>query len=341
MHLLRAEKGFIIVGQETDGTVTADDVGLSWTIAGPDFVGKRSMYLPELNRPDRKQLVGLLPASPSALLEEGAQVTGGDGSAVGHVTSAYRSPTLGRAFGLALVSAGRSRIGSTLHVPTQGGAIDVTVAEPVFLDRAGERLRTEPQPRRAPEPLVPAVDPPPPVARACASVQLNVLAPTARLSIRAGSAAGTAIGLALGVLLPTAPCRSTIARDRAALWLGPEEWLIVVPESASHLTALATKAAGDHPSSIVDVSYRTRTLQIAGAHAAWCLNTFCALDLDGQAFPVGMCTRTLLGDAEVVVWRIAPEVFHLDVPRSFEPYVWACLEEARLEFADADLVSDR
>jgi heterotetrameric sarcosine oxidase gamma subunit len=112
----------------------------------------------------------------------------------------------------------------------------------------------------------------------------------------------------------------------------------VAPENASTLAARAAKAAGDHPVSVVDVSHRARTLEITGRHAVWCLNAFCALDLDVHAFPVGMCTRTLLGRAEVVLWRIAPEVFHLDVPRSFVQYVWACLEEARLEFADADVV---
>ena len=62
-------------------------------------------------------------------------------------------------------------------------------------------------------------------------MQLTVLAATTRLSVRAGAAAGTAIGLALGVLLPTVPCRSVISRDRAALWLGPDEWLILAPET--------------------------------------------------------------------------------------------------------------
>ena len=113
------------------------------------------------------------------------------------------------------------------------------------------------------------------------------------------------------------PCRSVISRDRAALWLGPDEWLIVAPESASGLAAQAAKAAGDHPASMVDVSHRSRTLEITGPRAAWCLNAFCALDLDLHAFPVGMCTRTLLGKAEVVLWRIAPEVFHLDVAAVF------------------------
>jgi heterotetrameric sarcosine oxidase gamma subunit len=167
---------------------------------------------------------------------------------------------------------------------------------------------------------------------------LTTLAPTTRLSVRAGSFAATAIGLALGVLLPTAPCRSVIARDRAALWLGPDEWLIIAPESASALGAQAASAVGDHPASIVDVSHRSQTLEIAGPKADWCLNALCALDLGLQAFPVGMCTRTLLGKVQVVLWRIATGVFHLDIARSYVPYVWACLEQARLEHLDTDPV---
>jgi sarcosine oxidase subunit alpha len=349
MHLLRAEKGYIIVGQETDGTVTPDDLGLGWTIGGSDFVGKRSLVLPDLKRSDRKQLVGLLPVDRAILLEEGAQVTTADDaghvSAIGHVTSSYRSPVLGRTFALSLVARGRSRIGSALQVPTQTGVIQVTVTEPVFIDKAGERLRTRPLPRPARESVLPVNEQPAPVARPCGSVQLTALASTTRLSVRAGTSAATAIGLALGVLLPTVPCRSVIARDRAALWLGPDEWLILAPETApaavSDLVARVTRAAGDHPASVVDVSHRSRTLEITGSRAVWCLNAFCALDLDLHAFPVGMCTRTILGQAGVVLWRVAPEVFHLDVVRSFAPYVWACLEEARLEFADLGLVTDR
>jgi sarcosine oxidase subunit alpha len=348
MHVLRAEKGYISVGQETDGTVTPDDVGLGWTIRSGDFVGKRSLSLPDLMRPDRKQLVGLLPDDPAVLLEEGAAVSrppesddAGAARAIGHVTSSYHSATLGRTFALALVAGGRSLVGSKLHVSMPDGPIDVMVTEPVFLDKTGERLRVRPAPRSVGEALLAAVDQPAPVARACDVVQLTLLAPTTRLSIRAGPAAGTAIGLALGVLLPTVPCRSVIARDRAALWLGPDEWLIVAPETASDLSAQATKAIGDHPASIVDVSHRSRTLEITGPRAAWCLNAFCMLDLELHAFPVGMCTRTLLGKAEAMLWRIAPDVFHLEVARSFVPYAWACLEEARLEFTAGEPVMGR
>jgi sarcosine oxidase, subunit alpha len=431
MHLLRAEKGYIIVGRETDGTVTPDDAGLGWMIGPGDFVGKRSLSLPALSRPGRKQLVGLLPANRAVVLEEGAQVvaapgsragvllhhsfllsfgnyhassrgndpassagshsgaspgndpgaspgngpgsspgsTGGPpqapvsgaipgstlarvlarpgttgkggpaaietGGSIGHVTSAYGSATLRRGFALALVADGRSRIGSNLLVPARGGTMQVMVTDPVLFDKPGERLRTRSGPGPGSEKLLAGVDRPAPLARPGGSVQLAVLAPTSRLSVRAGYAAGTAIGLALGVLLPTVPCRSVISRDRAALWLGPDEWLIIAPESASGLAAQATRAAGDNPASVVDVSHGSQILEITGHRATWCLNAFCALDLDVRAFPVGMCTRTVLGAAEVVLWRIAPEVFHLDVARSLVPYVWSCLEEARFEFTEA------
>lgn len=147
MHLLRAEKGYIIVGQETDGTVTPDDAGLAWAMGKSkrDFVGKRSLSRPDMVREGRKQLVGLLTADPSVLLEEGAQVTAevrppAGTPALGHVTSAYLSPTLGRSLALALVAGGRARMGARLNVPMPAGDIAVEVVSPVFLDPKGERL---------------------------------------------------------------------------------------------------------------------------------------------------------------------------------------------------------
>jgi len=145
MHLLRAEKGFIIVGQETDGTVTPHDLGLDWAVAkNKDFIGRRSLTRPDTQREDRKQLVGLLPADPREVLPEGAQITEvdvalprGHGTKpvlmVGHVTSSYLSPNLGRSFALALVRSGRSRRGAELYVPLEGRAAKVRVVEPVFI----------------------------------------------------------------------------------------------------------------------------------------------------------------------------------------------------------------
>ncbi|WP_447764191.1 sarcosine oxidase subunit alpha family protein [Sphingopyxis panaciterrae] len=144
MHVLRAEKGFIIVGQETDGTATPDDVGLAWTIgkAKPDFVGKRSLARPAMVEPDRKQLVGLATADPGTLLEEGAQIvtSSAPGVSIGHVTSSYPSSVLGQSIALGMVRGGRDRIGQTLHVPMPGGLIAVEVVPPIFFDPEGKRV---------------------------------------------------------------------------------------------------------------------------------------------------------------------------------------------------------
>jgi sarcosine oxidase, subunit alpha len=147
MHVLRAEKGYIIVGQDTDGTVTPDDAGLTWAIGKnkPDFVGKRSLERPSMKAAARKQLVGLRTKDPRTVLEEGAQVAGKPGQKppmelIGHVTSSYASSVLGHSIALALVAGGRARLGQTLYVPMPGGDLEVEVTAPVFYDPAGGRI---------------------------------------------------------------------------------------------------------------------------------------------------------------------------------------------------------
>jgi sarcosine oxidase subunit alpha len=147
MHVLRAEKGYIIVGQETDGTVTPVDVGLSWAIGKTkkDFVGKRSLARPAMTRSDRKQLVGLLTVDPRVVLEEGAQIVANPlepipMTMIGHVTSSYWSAALDRSIALALVRGGRSRIGTRLSVPMPEQGVTVEVVEPIFYDPEGKRL---------------------------------------------------------------------------------------------------------------------------------------------------------------------------------------------------------
>ena len=147
MHVLRAEKGYIIVGQDTDGTATPDDAGLSWAIGRkkPDFVGKRSIERASMKNPERKQLVGLRTQDPAVVLEEGAQLVDAPGQTppmkpIGHVSSSYRSAALGYSIALAMVAGGRARIGQTLYVPMPAGDIAVTVTSPVFHDPEGVRL---------------------------------------------------------------------------------------------------------------------------------------------------------------------------------------------------------
>jgi sarcosine oxidase subunit alpha len=144
MHILRAEKGYIIVGQETDGTVTPLDLGMDWIVSKKkDFIGRRS--LADCVRGDRKQLVGLLTANPADVLPEGAQLVSNLKPAppmdmIGHVTSSYYSATLDRSIALAVVKDGRNRIGETIHAPMEDKTMDCEIVDPVFYDKEGNRI---------------------------------------------------------------------------------------------------------------------------------------------------------------------------------------------------------
>ncbi|WP_442581533.1 sarcosine oxidase subunit alpha [Mesorhizobium sp. ASY16-5R] len=147
MHILRAEKGYIIVGQDTDGTVTPADASVDWAVGKKkkDFVGIRGLTRPDLVAPGRKQLVGLKTKDPKIVLEEGAQIVADPAQKVpmtmiGHVTSSYWSENCGHSIALGLVVDGKSRHGETLFVPMPDGTIEVEVTGMVFYDPKGERL---------------------------------------------------------------------------------------------------------------------------------------------------------------------------------------------------------
>jgi sarcosine oxidase subunit alpha len=147
MHVLRAEKGYIIVGQDTDGTVTPDDAGLAWAIGKnkKDFVGKRSLERASMKAARRKQLVGLRTKDAGLVLEEGGQVAEKPGqrppmALIGHVTSSYASSVLGHSIAMAVIEGGRSRLGQTLYVPMPGGDLEVEVTSPIFYDPTGARI---------------------------------------------------------------------------------------------------------------------------------------------------------------------------------------------------------
>ncbi|MFC9925723.1 sarcosine oxidase subunit alpha family protein [Streptomyces sp. NPDC127190] len=149
MHVLRAEKGYIIVGQDTDGTVTPQDAGMSWAVSRhKDFIGKRSHARADTSRTGRRQLVGLLPSDRRTRLPEGTQLVAPDVPVtpeagpvpmLGHVTSSYHSPALGRPFALALVADGRARIGQTLLAPVGEELVPVEVTGSVLYDPEGTR----------------------------------------------------------------------------------------------------------------------------------------------------------------------------------------------------------
>ncbi|MET7517443.1 sarcosine oxidase subunit alpha family protein [Streptomyces sp. NPDC005480] len=149
MHVLRAEKGFIIVGQDTDGTVTPQDANMDWVVSNrKDFIGNRSYSRADTTRADRKQLVGLLPTDRTTRLPEGSQLIAQDTPLtpeagpvpmLGHVTSSYHSAALGRPFALALVTGGRARIGSTLLAPVGDDLVPVEVTDSVLYDPEGTK----------------------------------------------------------------------------------------------------------------------------------------------------------------------------------------------------------
>jgi sarcosine oxidase subunit gamma len=135
-------------------------------------------------------------------------------------------------------------------------------------------------------------------------------------------------GEAFGVALPRAACRAAAHGDRSALWLGPDEYLLLSPAGSGEALEMAfAEALGGAAYALVDVSHRQVGLTVAGPDAVALLNAECPLDLRPAAFPVGMCTRTLFGKAEIVLWRQAQSAFYLEYWRSFAAYV---LELARL-----------
>jgi len=168
--------------------------------------------------------------------------------------------------------------------------------------------------------------------------------PLARLAFRGDAVAAGKVGAAFGASLPMTPLASNAVGDRAALWLGPDEWLLLAApdcadEEAAGLEAAARRHAGELagelgaaldavPHALVDVSERNLALIVEGPRAADLLNTQVFLDLDPAAFPVGQVTRTLFTKAEIVLWRTAPERFVIEVWRSFVPYVDELLRES-------------
>jgi sarcosine oxidase subunit alpha len=147
MHVMRAEKGYIIVGQDTDGTVTPQDAGVGWAIGKKktDFVGIRGLKRPDLIAEGRRQLVGLKTKRPNTVLEEGAQIVEDPNQSIpmkmiGFVTSSYWSEVLGHSIALAIVENGHSRMGETLYVPMENETFEVEITSTVFYDQKGERI---------------------------------------------------------------------------------------------------------------------------------------------------------------------------------------------------------
>ena len=312
MHVLRAEKGYAIVGQDTDGTVTPYDLGMRWIVneAKGDFIGRRSLRRPDTARSDRKRFVGLLPLDPGVRLPEGAQLVLEDSGSVpmrsvGHVTSSYRSAALDRTFALAMLERGDELVGATVASPLADGTVIATVTSPVFWDPEGDASRWRPGGPRGMtgpwerDPLTGHRD------------TLSSLAQTT------GGAVGletvpflTQVDLRLDpdlvarapYPLPLEPNTAWEDGPRAALWLGPDEWLILGPPGEAPAVAAELEIAlhGLHRS-VVDVSANRVALELVGRRRHELLTSGCSLDLHPRAWRIGMCAQTLVARVPVIL----------------------------------------
>jgi len=158
-----------------------------------------------------------------------------------------------------------------------------------------------------------------------AGVRLTPATSASRISLRSPEASVAALSSALGLMLPPSPKTSAQAGSRTALWLGPDEWL-VIDESAVDLVAVAGGSGVLH--SATDISHRNIGIIVSGPDVEACLSAGCPQDLSLGVFPVGACSRTLFGKVEIVLLRLDAETFRVECWRSFSDYVFGLLAEA-------------
>jgi len=164
---------------------------------------------------------------------------------------------------------------------------------------------------------------------------LEVLPDAAKLAFRGRPASLPVAGDAFGIPLPQTACRFSAKANRVVYWLGPDEWMLqATGERPAALFASMDQALAGQSSALVDVSHRSDAFAVSGPMSEYVLNHGCPLDLSERGFPAGMCTRTILGKAAILLSRPDRLTFHIDVWRSFAPYVWQLLDEARRELAE-------
>jgi sarcosine oxidase subunit gamma len=160
-------------------------------------------------------------------------------------------------------------------------------------------------------------------------VSARPLPPMGRFVFRGATDTARRCESTFGINFPVEINRASVAAGRAALWLGPDEWLLLFPEAEGNtlLQRLSAALLGI-PHSLVDVGQRQTAIELRGPYAAALLNAYVLLDLSAAAFPVNAATRTILAKAEIALWRTAADNFQIEVSRSFAPYVAGLLIEA-------------
>jgi sarcosine oxidase subunit gamma len=175
------------------------------------------------------------------------------------------------------------------------------------------------------------------LAEVPATSWMKALPPAMRFVLHGDARARAAAAPIWGVDCAEEACRARVQGSRAALWLGPDEYLLIGSDEGARDGALAAleNALSQVPHALVDISHRQFALEVSGSHATAILSGACPLDLDLGEFPVGMCTRTVLAKADIVLWRTRDDAFHIEVWRSFAGYVTGLLGEIAAQFYGA------
>ena len=162
-----------------------------------------------------------------------------------------------------------------------------------------------------------------------ARVTISPADPMSRMSLRVKDKDVKTVGKALGLTLPTKPKTSVVSSGKdaqvSALWIGPDEWLVLSGVDADLLSALS-KIKPVH--SAVDISQRNTAILLEGPNALDVLQAGCPQNLNDDVFPIGACSRTIFGKAEVVIWRIDAQSYHIECWRSFSDYVFKFMVQA-------------
>ena len=351
MHVLRAEKGFIIAGQDTDGSMTPADMNMNWCVrktSEVDFVGRRSLALEDYQRPDRLQFVGLETVEPMEVLPEGGQLLEQPSNAVpaamqGYVTSSYFSATLGRSIALSMVKGGLRRLGETLHCAIEDGRfIEARIVSSTFYDPDNKAQRVDagvgvPEDDSTVSNLITIKSASLEISYEAEQSDAGVLLVVwqdARVLTLLGPTSDSEEVLEVSSSpgnLPDEPCTWRSVDDLVVCWIGPSRWLALERLDEEGVVS-------DHRLELplgfnaVDTSGAYTVFSLKGPHVFDVLRKSCSIDFHESSFTADSCVRTTFAKTQALVVARPSDQVDLVVRSSYSKYVYRWIEDASLEF---------
>ncbi len=353
MHVLRAEKGFIIAGQDTDGSMTPADMNMSWCVRKSndvDFVGRRSLALEDYQRSDRLQFVGLETTEPSQVLPEGGQLLNKPtkktpAAMQGYVTSSYFSATLGRAIALAMVKGGHNRLGETLHCSLRvGGFSQARIVEPTFYDRENEAQKVNVVDRDADQAIAPmtrtlvsngaVLEPVEEAESQHAGISFRQWRNFRLLTLVGSTVENRKQGNLPPHLetSPVEPCTWSSVDGVQICWIGPNRWLVLelIDDERGESSEFVASQPGDV--SVIDTTGAYSVLSLSGPSVKELLQKSCAHDFHESVFSAKSSFRTTFAKTQALVINQPNNRIDLVVRRSYSDYVCRWIVDASREF---------